>query len=663
MPDGLLEIKHSAFSNIKFVENVTIPTSVEIIDDYVFFGCSLLEKVIFPVHSNLTSIGGWAFDSTHIGAFAIPENVMKVSGCLFYDIFLSVLGITDSNKYLELSHGIIYSKNGSILYLNYYKDKNPFYYLNNVTTLSDYLFYGSNLRAMAIPNSVTTIGDNCFHKSEIRTITISNSISSIPDSCFESSDLVTITIPENVKRIGNKAFYECKNLINATILGSLDYIGVDVFEDCDNLELIIFPNSTMNVTLTDAIVTNQSPKLRFSFKCKILFSSFAIGRITNISISYRNESNLIINRDALIMNFDQTEIYEFWGYDITSISIPKSVQTIKESAFENSIIRFVSTEQDSELLTIESYAFRKSNIESINIFSTHFECLGYSVFQYCKSLTSISFESTDFVIMKNAFDNCINLQIVTNISNVPSNCFSRFIKLDKVTIGEGSTSVGVKSFDNCTSLHSVSIPSSIQIISENAFLNCIKLKFIIIEYSNSISSISLSAFSGCRSLANISDFSSDNYECIDNVLYSKNETGKYLIFHLRNSTNTVLIINCDVICSYSFNYSNNIENISISSNSVSLIEENSFNKCLRLKYINFPLSVQYVQNNAFNDCKSIQCPLIISNTTVEYLQMIEYSGISRFLMIQCHVVHGTHKLQFMKRICCKYAKVLCYLTK
>ena len=149
---------------------------------------------------------------------------------------------------------------------------------------------------------------------------------------------------------------------------------------------------------------------------------------------------------------------------------------------------------------------------------------------------------------------------------------------------------------------------------------------------------SINSISECGSLTNISNFSSDKYKCIDNTLYYKNNTKWELIFHLSESKDKELNISCDVICSYSFNSSINIEKINITSDSVSVIEKHSFYNCLNLKYINFPLSVSDVEVNAFHDCESLQCP-VIENTSPDYLHMIAESGIPHKLVKTCFVVH------------------------
>lgn len=259
--------------------------------------------------------------------------------------------------------------------------------------------------------------------------------------------------------------------------------------------------------------------------------------------------------------------------------------------------------------------------------------------------------------MGNVFEDCLKLENISNLNNIFDYCFHGCIKLKNADIREGSEKIGVGSFDSCFSLESINIPSTVKIISDYAFNHCNKLKSIIFTETNSLEKISINSISNCESLSNISSFSSNQYKCESNTLYNKRNSKYYLIHHLCKSHDRVLILNCDVICSYSFNQSIHIENVSIISNSVSLIETNSFNNCNNLKYINFPFCVEIVEPFSFNKCHSIRCPLIIENTSIDYLKMINQSGIPIRLMIKCKVVQGSNILQNIRKLYNSSAKI------
>ena len=370
---------------------------------------------------------------------------------------------------------------------------------------------------------------------------------------------------------------------------------VDASYFITNCTIFVYPNGFVRYVYT---------KAKMSFTHKTLFSQYAIKRTSNITVSYLNKPNLVITTNSLIMDYEQTTIYEFWGYNYSQITVPNTVTKISSKAFENSTIQEVEFEENS-----------------------HLSVIGDSAFKNCSNIESIHFDPTIVItIMNNAFEDCIKLESVRNINNIPDYCFRGCFNLKNADIREGSEKIGVQSFDNCFSLESINIPSSVKIISDYAFNHCNKLKSIIFTEMNSLEKILINSISNCESLSNISSFSSNQYKCESNTLYNKRNSKYYLIHHLCKSHDRVLILNCDVICSYSFNQSIHIENVSIISNSVSLIETNSFNNCNNLKYINFPFCVEIVEPFSFNKCHSIRCPLIIENTSIDYLKMINHTN-------------------------------------
>jgi hypothetical protein len=64
--------------------------------------------------------------------------------------------------------------------------------------------------------------------------------------------------------------------------------------------------------------------------------------------------------------------------------------------------------------------------------------------------------------------------------------------------------LGKAAFQNCSSLQSISIPSSIETISQSCFGGCRKLSSFKFETGSRISTIKRSAFSDCSSLTSIS---------------------------------------------------------------------------------------------------------------------------------------------------------------
>lgn len=73
---GITEIFVGAFANNKSIDEVTIPSSVSIIPDFCFYGCTSLSSV--KIEGAVTSIGKNAFANTSVRNITLPASVRKI---------------------------------------------------------------------------------------------------------------------------------------------------------------------------------------------------------------------------------------------------------------------------------------------------------------------------------------------------------------------------------------------------------------------------------------------------------------------------------------------------------------------------------------------------------------------------------------------------------
>ena len=188
----------------------------------------------------------------------------------------------------------------------------------------------------------------------------------------------------------------------------------------------------------------------------------------------------------------------FWKCEVLSVEIPTSVTSIGNSAF------------------------RESSVLSVNI-PANVKMIGDSAFRGCKSLSSVTFSEGLETISQNAFNACENLTVIdlpASIGEVGAGAFFQCGKLTSVTFAPGSKQVkmGDNLFGNCYYLMKVTLPKSVDRISEGMFINCQMLagveipqgaesidpsafascyRFTTVIIPNSVTSIGMSAFSAC----------------------------------------------------------------------------------------------------------------------------------------------------------------------
>ena len=135
--------------------------------------------------------------------------------------------------------------------------------------------------------------------------------------------------------------------------------------------------------------------------------------------------------------------------NITSVSIPKYVQSLDDKAFEGC----------DELVTVK---FTGSRTKSIGAFA----------FNKCKALKDISIPSSVTSIGEGAFMQCASLEsinIPSSIVDIPLNAFAYDSSLSSVSLNNVKT-IGESAFNMCA-IEKIRFPNTLESIGKNAFFN------------------------------------------------------------------------------------------------------------------------------------------------------------------------------------------------
>ncbi len=189
----------------------------------------------------------------------------------------------------------------------------------------------------------------------------------------------------------------------------------------------------------------------------------------------------------------------FSGCDkLTWVSIPKSVKSIGEGAF-----------QDCGLLKTVYYGGANPWDWKTVTKGENNTPLDEAVKKY-KSLRSGDYlyqtDDNNQVSIKGYVGEDTNLEIPGTLEgktviSIGSDAFKDMNTLESVTIPDSVTSIGAYALRDCSSLTSVEIPESVTSIGDYAFKGCSKLKSITIP--NKVTSIADDTFNGCTSLTSI----------------------------------------------------------------------------------------------------------------------------------------------------------------
>ena len=535
IPNGILTIHRHAFCGSKELNTILLPNSIKTIEEQAFKMCESLTSIIIP--NGVTSIEEKTFSfCSSLTSVSIPSSVTNIGKEAFYRcISLTSITIPDSVTNIDSKAFYLCRSLVSITIPNSVKDIGDMVFFqctslksitlsNRLINIGEMSFAGcKDLTSISIPSSVTNIGTQAFSGCSSLTSIIVDKDNKTYDSrnnCNAIIETATNTlicgcqctiIPNNVQGIGVRAFNSCSGLSSISIPEGVKDIGSGAFSSCRSLTSIEIPNSV--ISIGD----------RAFFKCLAL-TSIIVDKDNKVYDS-RNNCNAIIETatNTLIRGCQCTIIpdgitgigpHAFLDcVDLTSIRIPESVKKIGDGAFSDcSNLTLITIPKN--VTSIGTYAFSSCrSLTSISI-PEGVKDIGSGAFSWCSNLTSISIPSSVTNIGTQAFSGCSSLtSIIVDKDNKTydsrNNC-NAIIETATNTlicgcqctiIPNNVQGIGVRAFNSCSGLSSISIPEGVKDIGSGAFSSCRSLTSI--EIPNSVISIGDCAFLGCDSLKSI----------------------------------------------------------------------------------------------------------------------------------------------------------------
>lgn len=197
-------------SEYKIVEEVVIPSGVEVIKNYQFAYFSDLKKVVLP--DTVKEIGEFAFYSCRsLEDIQLPNNLEIMDGAVFWDCSsIETIVIPDT-----------------------------------VTTFGVLMFAGCvNLTTVTLSNGLTEIPRSTFaHCKNLKNVELPASITKIGEDAFAWSGITEIVIPDAVTTIDQRAFGFCKDLESVKLPNNVENVSKWAFTHCDSLKRFEFSNN------------------------------------------------------------------------------------------------------------------------------------------------------------------------------------------------------------------------------------------------------------------------------------------------------------------------------------------------------------------------------------------------------------------------------------
>ncbi len=459
--DGATSIGESAFKDCTNIHELSLPAcldSVGLTEHPVFEGCVNIEKITYTgsgdwysygtayegtpsqisrsnlitviISDSVTSIGDHAFENcTKLSSISIGDSVTSIGISVFRGCssLTSIVVSVDNAKFCS-DADVLFDKGMTLIVQYPIGNTNPTY---------------------SIPSTVTSIGANAFY------------------GCIY---LKNLTIPESVTSLGTSAFYGCTDLNELSVPVNLDCVGdveYPIFEGCCNIQKISFTGSG-DWHACDASNYEYTPWQLSRFNLNSILISDGVTSIADSTFS-----------DCL---------------NLTEITIPVGLDCVGSKdypIFEGCCniqkISFTGSGTWHSYGSLEEYTpwQLSSSVLTTVLISDSVDSLGDQVFKGCTKLSSISIGRSVSSIAPSAFKGCTSLITIDISGDNPyyssmdgvlfdKNMTSLFLYLEGKTdtsyaIPDTVKTIADHAFGDCTSLITVTIPSSVTYIASSAF--------------------------------------------------------------------------------------------------------------------------------------------------------------------------------------------------
>ena len=312
--DNINGLPVTIIRNLRFIpcQNITLPSSVEYIDEKTFYNCNL-KTITIPnrkckiydnslticnTTSNIITENGKGLKGVFSGTIYCYEDSTAQAYAEKYGYYYEKL--KEDKFYDKMQDSImyrIYSNHAEIiscssdlegeLIIPSKIDDVPVTYINRSAFNKCSL-----LIKIILPENMVYIGDLAFSGcTGLSNIVLDKQINSIGKSAFSGcSNLSSITIPDSILSISQSTFSGCTNLDNIKLNNGLKYIGESAFSGCSNLSSITIPDSVLSIDKTAFGNCAKLESIKIMNKdCEIYDSPDTIYNSSKIVDSYLNK--------------------------------------------------------------------------------------------------------------------------------------------------------------------------------------------------------------------------------------------------------------------------------------------------------------------------------------------------------------------------------------
>lgn len=510
-----------AFDGCANLTSVSISSEVEDILPATFKGCESLSRVTFADGSAVKEIGDEAFSGCSLlRNINLPKDIVSIGSSAFKNC--------SSLEYLgELSAVTEFGESAfdgckNLKSVNIYA---------NLESIPKRLFAGcERMSEIVIPATVTEIGDEAFSgcKSVINFdlpenlkklgsgvfsgcsalfgLEIPLGVTEIPDGTFKNcSSISSYVLPDNVVTVGNNAFAGCSALKKIEFGLNATEIGSGVLDNCTALEEIVIPDfggrSYIGYLFGAANAAQNGERLPESLK-KVTLTNMG-------SLSGTGFTDCRYIEEVILGNVTNIESGAFDNCTaLSSVTLSERVSSISVSAFTNCTSLFEIINHSALSITPQSgengyIGYRAVAVldgetnDRVEKYQTGYYTFAYDPVGKEYYLVGHDKGSESVIDLSRKF--ALSDTVSANSFFVATEAFCGDESITSVVLGKVVKGVGVRAFENDTSLSSLKMSStSVERIGDYAFYMCESLSEVYLDVT--VKEIGEYAFCSCASL-------------------------------------------------------------------------------------------------------------------------------------------------------------------
>ncbi len=372
--EEIIFIDSLAFSSNDYIETVTIPEGVEMINTEAFKNCYNLKKVNIP--ESLVDICAYAFSGCYeLEPVTIKSEWTTIDKDAYIDADKNLMPTFFGMEDYIVDGGIILKYNGTNTEIVIPDTIDGV----KITGIGASVFQeNTTITSVVIPDTVTTIGEQAFYKcTSLKELKLSKNLAKCGKNAFAyCSGLTEVTIPGSLKTTGEYMFYKCTGLKSAVVEEGVIDLKDRTFSNCDELTSVTLPES---LEVINPYALAYCPKLEYVDIPDYLTT------IGDASFYYCNAIDNVIIPDTVTY----TGSHAFRGcWELENIKLSNSDTSVRYRTFHNCAIKTLDIPDTYTSIGIEAFWYC-SQLENIEIPAT-VKSIGVQAFYNCPKLAEVT---------------------------------------------------------------------------------------------------------------------------------------------------------------------------------------------------------------------------------------------------------------------------------